>query len=71
MQIVAPFAWWLGAAERKAIREGRRDPEGRGLALAGMVLGIIGTALLVLGIAVVLWLVGALVLGFGWLLWAT
>jgi hypothetical protein len=61
-QLVAPVAWYLGAAERKAIREGLSPAGGSGLATAGMVLGIIGTILFVLAI------IGtglAFLLGFG------
>jgi hypothetical protein len=47
-----PVAWFLGAAERKAIREGQSSAAGDGLALAGMILGIIGTVLLFIGIIV-------------------
>ena len=46
VQLLAPFAWWLGGKEKRAIDEGRRDPANRGLAVAGWVLGIIGTVLL-------------------------
>jgi hypothetical protein len=46
---LAPFAWGIGRNEIRAVDAGRRDPANRGVAVAGMVLGIIGTALLVLG----------------------
>jgi hypothetical protein len=46
-QICAPIAWALGHADLKAINAGRMDPEGRGLTQAGMVLGIIGTAMMI------------------------
>jgi hypothetical protein len=56
--LLGPVAWFLGMAERKAIREGQSPAAGDGFALGGMILGIIGTILLVLGmIAVVIWLV--------------
>ncbi|HJN09820.1 MAG TPA: DUF4190 domain-containing protein [Pirellulaceae bacterium] len=45
---LAPIAWVMGHADLKQIREGRMDPSGRGLTQAGMVLGIIGTLLMVL-----------------------
>ena len=48
--IVAPFAWKFGHDELKAIDEGRRPPDGHGLATAGRILGIIGTVFLVLGV---------------------
>lgn len=47
-QILGPIAWYLGSQEGKAIREGRSSPAGDGLAKAGMILGIVGTVLLVL-----------------------
>jgi hypothetical protein len=43
---LSPFAWWLGAAELRDIRDGLSPDSGQGLATAGMVLGIIGTVLL-------------------------
>src|SRR5262245_36782060 len=48
--ILAPIAWYLGSQEQKAIREGRSPAAGEGVAKAGMILGIIGTVLLILGI---------------------
>ena len=42
------MAWILGRADLKAIDAGRMDPEGRGMTMAGMVLGIIGTVLPIL-----------------------
>jgi hypothetical protein len=46
--VLAPIAWYIGSQEIKAIREGRSAVAGEGLAKAGMILGIIGTILLVL-----------------------
>ena len=51
--LLAPIAWYLGSQEQKAIREGRSPAAGEGLAKAAVVLGIIGTILLVLS---VLWI---------------
>jgi len=48
--LASPFAWYIGA---KACREIDREPgrwSGRGEAKAGMVLGIVGTVLMVLAI---------------------
>lgn len=45
-QILGPFAWRMGNQELKAIAEGRRSPEGLGMAQAGRICGIIGTVLL-------------------------
>ena len=46
--ILAPIAWWIGRKELRAIDEGRRTPDNRSSARAGQILGIVGTALLVL-----------------------
>ena len=51
--LVAPVAWFMGSAELKAIRAGSAPAAGEGLAKAGMILGIVGTVLLLVG---VLWL---------------
>jgi len=56
--LVGPVAWYMGHQERKAIRAGLSSPAGDGMALAGMILGIIDTALIVIGIILlVLWIV--------------
>lgn len=41
--ILGPIAWYMGNQERKAVRERRSSASGEGLAVAGMVLGILGT----------------------------
>ncbi len=41
-------AWIMGSADLKEIDAGRRDPSGRGLTLAGMILGIIASILTIL-----------------------
>ena len=51
--LVAPVAWFMGSAGLKAIRAGSAPAAGEGLAKAGMILGIIGTVLLLL---VLLWI---------------
>lgn len=53
-QLASPFAWKLGSDEIKAIDAGRRPPKDRGLAMAGKILGIIGTLLMVLMLVAVL-----------------
>jgi hypothetical protein len=54
--IVAPFAWVMGNADIAEIRNGRMDPDGEGLTQAGRILGMIGTALMVLSFCLVgLW----------------
>ncbi len=45
-QLVAPFAWVIGNRELRAIDAGHRNPDDRGLAVAGKILGIVGTVLL-------------------------
>ncbi len=46
--LLAPVAWYMGSQEVKAIAAGTAAASGEGLAKAGMILGIIGTILLVL-----------------------
>jgi hypothetical protein len=68
---VAPVAWYLGQNEARAIREGRSasylnpwpysyivsPAAGEGMATAGKILGMIGTALLVLELVIgLLWI---------------
>ena len=61
--ILAPFAWSMGNKELAAIDSGRRNPENRGTANAGRILGIVGTILLGIGIIVLILLaVGAFTL---------
>ena len=47
-QLCAPFAWYMGKQELAAIRAGTSPASGEGSAKAGMILGIIGTVLLIL-----------------------
>jgi hypothetical protein len=49
--LVAPFAWFTGTKAVRDIDESRGAQSGRGEAMAGKVLGIIGTVLLALVIA--------------------
>lgn len=51
-QVLGPFAWVMGNRELEAIDSGKRPPENRGTANAGRILGIIGTALLAIGIII-------------------
>lgn len=64
-QILGPFAWKIGNDELRAITEGRRPPEGQGLAQAGKVCGIVGTAFLGLVVLFLLFWLVALLFGFG------
>lgn len=47
-QLFSVAAWVMGHADMKEIKAGRMDPEGRGLTQAGMIIGIIGTVLMIL-----------------------
>ena len=49
-QLCAPFAWYIGKNEVKAIKDGTSPVAGQGFAMAGMILGIIGTIFLFLGL---------------------
>jgi hypothetical protein len=51
--LASPVAWIIGAQARKEIRNAPHQWAGEGRATAGMVLGIVGTALLVLGLVFV------------------
>ncbi|HVT15822.1 MAG TPA: DUF4190 domain-containing protein [Thermoanaerobaculia bacterium] len=64
--IFAPVAWFLGATERTAIREGRSPKAGEGFATAGMILGIIGTCLLIFGLLWLFFWGGMAVLSHHW-----
>lgn len=58
-QLTSPFAWIIGQRELDAIEAGRRDPSNQSVAMAGKVLGIIGSVLLLLGAVV---LIGAVII---------
>lgn len=47
-----PIAWILGSNDLKAMRSGRMDPSGERLTRGGMIVGIIGTVLVVGWLAV-------------------
>ncbi len=59
------IAWIMGSGDLKEMDQGVRDPEGRGLTKAGMICGIVGTALAALGL--VWWLIAVLVFGTSFL----
>jgi hypothetical protein len=64
--ICAPLgvaAWLMGQGDLKKMKVGLIDPEGKGLTMAGMICGIISSALLVLGI--LFYVLLFLVLGIG------
>jgi hypothetical protein len=54
----APFAWYMGGKEVKAIDAGLSAKENRGMAFAGKILGIIGTILWVVGVLIWFFLFG-------------
>jgi len=60
--LCAPFAWSMGAKAERAVDSSGGTFDGRGMATAGKILGIVGTVLL--GLAV-LFLLALLVLGVG------
>lgn len=49
-QFFSIAAWVMGHTDIKEMNAGRMDPQGRGLTQAGMIIGIIGTVLMILGI---------------------
>lgn len=50
-QLISPAAWVMGQADLRRMDSGEMDPAGRGSTQAGMVLGIVGSVLLLLGFA--------------------
>ena len=54
LALCAPFGWYLGHKELRAIRNGRAPAAGQGAAQAGMICGIAGSALLALYVLVIL-----------------
>lgn len=62
-QLCAPFAWYYGNLEVKAVKAGTSAASNQGFAMAGMILGIIGTIFLVFALLWVLFFGGMAVLG--------
>ena len=54
------MAWVMGSADLKQIRAGTMNPDGRGLATAGMILGAIGT---VIGICFIAFVAASIFIG--------
>jgi hypothetical protein len=48
--ILGPIAWIMGSNDLREIHEGRMDPAGEGLTMAGRICGIVGTCLHGLGL---------------------
>ena len=60
ISLCAPIAAILGYQERKAIQQGHSPQAGAGMAQAGMILGLVGTGLMVLYfIGVIIWMMVA------------
>jgi hypothetical protein len=55
---LGPVAWYLGNQELQSIRSGALPPSTEGVARAGMILGIVGTVILVATIFWILFLGG-------------
>jgi hypothetical protein len=56
-QVLGPFAWSMGNKELQAIDAGRRNPENRGTANAGRILGIVATVFLAIGVVLIILLI--------------
>lgn len=56
---LCPIGLYLGAREIKGIDAGRRNPSGRGVAQAAMVIGTLGTLLLGFMLLLGLYVIGA------------
>ena len=61
--LLGPVVWYMGKQELQGIAEGRLPAANEGTAKAGMILGIIGTALLVFGILWIFFFGGMAILG--------
>jgi uncharacterized membrane protein len=62
--VLGIIAWVMGHADVKEMNAGRMDPAGRGLTMAGMVLGIVCVVMHILALVVQIIL---LAMGGGWL----
>lgn len=61
--LLGPVVWYMGKQELQGIAEGRIAAANEGTAKAGMILGMIGTALLVFGILWIFFFGGMAILG--------
>ena len=61
--LLGPIVWYMGKQELQGIAEGRIAAANEGTAKAGMILGMIGTALLVFGILWIFFFGGMAILG--------
>ena len=62
-QVCAPFAWHMGNQELKAIAAGQSSMAGQGIAMAGKILGIIGSVFLIFAVLWMLFFGGMAVVG--------
>ena len=62
-QLCGPFAWYIGSQEVKAVKAGTSAATNQGFAMAGMVLGIIGTLILLFTLLWVVFFGGLAVMG--------
>ncbi|HEX5719748.1 MAG TPA: DUF4190 domain-containing protein [Thermoanaerobaculia bacterium] len=60
--LLSPIGWYLGRQEQKAIREGRSPKAGESLAQIAVVLGIVGTLVMIFFLFWVFFLGGMAVL---------
>jgi Domain of unknown function (DUF4190) len=60
--LCAPFAWYFGQRELTAIRAGMSPKSGESLAMAGKILGIIGSILFLFGLIWVFFFGGMMLL---------
>lgn len=60
--VLAPVAWYIGSQELKAIQTGASPAAGASLAKAGMIMGIVGSVLLVLTILWIFFMGGMAIL---------
>lgn len=62
-QLCAPFAWYIGNQEVKSVKAGTSPATNQGFAMAGMILGIIGTLILLFTLLWVVFFGGLAVMG--------
>lgn len=56
-------AWVMGNSDLRLMEQGQMDPSGEGMTRAGKILGIIGVALTIVGLAI--WVLVVVVIGIG------
>lgn len=63
--LISPVAWYLGLKAKREIEAEPQRWSGASEANAGMVLGIIGSALMVLGVLLIIGLIALIAIGSG------